>query len=132
MVIDNNSMFNFKDVKVLIVDDEEYLREILLEAFTLYGADVSLANSGHEALQKNSENDYDIVISDLRMPNGDGITLFSGINKMNKPLPLLFACSAFNDLTAENMKKLHVLKVFNKPFEIEGMLKCIYSYLKNN
>lgn len=123
-------MYDFKNIKILVVDDEDYLREILFDAFTLYGGSVTLASGGIEALEKISKNNFDIVISDLRMPNGDGISLFTGINQMDKPLPLLFACSAFNDLNAGKTKELHVLKVFNKPFEIDGMLKFIFNLLK--
>ena len=44
--------YSFANIKILIVDDEELIREILSEAFTLYGGSVDLAESGFEAINK--------------------------------------------------------------------------------
>lgn len=116
-------MYNFDKVKILVVDDEELLREILVETFAMHGADVDAAESGNQAFEKVKTTDYDMVITDVRMPNGDGISLLTKINNMDKAdKPKLFVCSAYNDLTEQKIKDLHILKLFNKPFDLEQLL----------
>jgi CheY-like chemotaxis protein len=125
-------MYKFTGVKILVVDDEELLREILVETFSMYGAIVDSAEGGNVAFDKIQKNHYDMVISDVRMPNGDGISLMARIKDMgseglNKNLKL-FVCSAYNDLTAEKIKELNILKIFNKPFDIENLLTQISAF----
>lgn len=118
-------MYDFSKAKVLIVDDEELLREILVEAFELRGAKVDSAESGNKAFEKVKNQSYDLILSDIRMPDGDGISLFSNLKKLDKQLPKFFVCSAFNDLTEEKIKDLGILKVFNKPFEIDAIVESV-------
>lgn len=119
-------MVDFKNVRVLVVDDEELLREILIESFELHGAQVDSAESGNKAFEKVKTNDYDLILSDVRMPDGDGISMFTNIKKLDKKLPKFFVCSAFNDLTDEKIKDLNILQVFNKPFEIDTIMSVVY------
>lgn len=122
-------MYNFENTKILVVDDEELIREILSEAFILHGGKVDLAASGNEALKKVKSNDYDIIVTDIRMPNGDGINLIENIIKLNIKLPKLFVCSAYNDLSDERILKLGILKIFTKPFELNYLLSKVYSFM---
>lgn len=118
-------MGSFENFKVLVVDDEDLLREILVEAFELQGAQVDHAESGNKAFEKVKNQNYDLILSDIRMPDGDGISLFANLNKLDKPLPKFFVCSAFNDLNEKKIKELNILKVFSKPFEIDTILATI-------
>ncbi len=120
--------YSFANIKILIVDDEELIREILSEAFTLYGASVDLAESGFEALAKVQKNTYDMVITDIRMPNGDGIYLLENIKKLTGLQPKLFVCSAYNDLSEDKIKDLNILKIFTKPFELGLLLAAVSNF----
>jgi diguanylate cyclase (GGDEF)-like protein len=68
-----------KPLRILIVDDDEHIREILHEIVTLMGHRSVTAVDGLDALEKLTEQHIDIVITDLRMPRIDGIEL---INRM--------------------------------------------------
>ncbi len=120
--------YSFANIKILIVDDEELIREILSEAFTLYGGSVDLAESGFEALNKIQKNSYDMVITDIRMPNGDGIYLLENIKKLTGPIPKLFVLSAYNDLSEDKIKDLGILKIFTKPFELGLLLSAVSKF----
>lgn len=117
--------YSFNNINILIVDDEELIREILSEAFTLYGAIVETAESGIDALAKLKTSVYDLVITDIRMPNGDGIDLLENIKILPNPKPKLFVCSAYNDLADEKIKELGISKIFIKPFELGSLLNAV-------
>lgn len=121
-------MYSFENIKILVVDDEELLREILVETFSMHGAAVDSAKGGNEALQKLQEKEYDILISDVRMPDGDGLTLVSKLKSLNKPNIKVFICSAYNDMTEKKMQDLNILKVFNKPFDLEDLIKEVFDF----
>ncbi len=124
-------MYNFEKVKILVVDDEAMLREILVESFTMYGALVDEAPCGNSAFEK-LHNNYDVVISDVRMPECDGITFITKIKNQNKYKPKIFICTAFNDLTYNSANELNILKVFNKPFDLDSLLSAVHESLNKN
>lgn len=115
-------MYSFDNIKILVVDDEELLREVLSETFAMYGATVDSAGSGNQAYEKVKNNHYDVVITDIRMPDGDGISLLKNINELSKPHPKLFVSSAYSDLTPDKIRDLGILKVFVKPFDLNDLL----------
>jgi DNA-binding NtrC family response regulator len=114
---------------ILVVDDDEFLREVLGDIFRLQKCLVSEADSGDSALEKIKAQHFDVVLTDVRMPGGDGITLAAEIQKLPAPRPLVFICSGFNDLTPEMAKKLDILKAFEKPFGHQELIKVISSHL---
>ncbi len=63
------------------------------------------------------------------MPDGDGISLIKNIHTHLTEKPKIFICSAFNDLSAEELKELGVVAVFSKPFDRKKMIETIASAL---
>ena len=120
--------YNFDQIRVLIVDDEELIREILVDAFTQKGAKVDMAESGNEALTKVHNNKYDMVITDINMPNGDGISFLENIKKMPQPTPKLFVCSAYNDFTPARIKELGISKIFTKPIDLSQLIATMSDF----
>ena len=116
--------------RILVVDDDEMLREMLNDVFTLSGAVVEEAENGKRALEKIRNSNFDAVVSDIRMPGGDGIELAANIQSMNSAKPLLFVCSGYNDMSQEMVKKLDIKKVFEKPFDIENMVQTVADGLR--
>jgi CheY-like chemotaxis protein len=78
-----------KNVNLLIVDDEVQIREMLARHFKFNGYSVLTAEDGKDALEKLSNNKVDIVISDIMMPNMNGVELLKQIRTdypMIKPI----------------------------------------------
>lgn len=115
--------------KILVVDDDEMLRDAVADVFKFNGAEVTEAENGEIAFSLVQRNQYDVVFSDVRMPGGDGITLAKNISELPGDKPLMFIYSGFNDLTKEKAAELNILKVFEKPFEQKLMLKEICARL---
>jgi YesN/AraC family two-component response regulator len=110
---------------ILIVDDEELIREILIEELTFYGANVISAENGTVAFELIQKNKFDAVITDVRMPNGNGLVLIKNINSKIQDKPKIFICSGYNDISETEIQSLNVSYTFNKPFEREDFIAII-------
>lgn len=114
---------------ILIVDDEAFLRELLRDLFELEGARVTEASSGEHAWEELLKATYDIVLSDVRMPGGNGVELIKNIQSRLSYYPKCFLCSGFNDVNEAELKSLGVLKVFPKPFNMDEIVDGLTSVI---
>ncbi len=115
--------------KVLVVDDDDMLREVLYDMFKNQGAEVQKAENGVVAFALIQKEHFDVVFTDVRMPGGDGITLAKQIAESEGSKPLVFFCSGFNDVTREAAKLYNVIKIYDKPFERKKVLEEIATHL---
>src|SRR5438105_11810725 len=70
--------------RILVVEDEQSVRRILTDYFHLRGFQVAEAEGGEDALVQLGASDFDLVISDLRMPGVSGMDLLSEIDRLHK------------------------------------------------
>src|SRR5947207_9928954 len=94
-----------KSMRVLIVDDEEVLRDVLEVVLRREGFDVVLASSGEEALNVLDTEDVDLMILDVMLPGISGIDTLRAVRISNPSLPVVVitACSSI-DGAIEPMK----------------------------
>lgn len=116
--------------KILIIDDEELITKSLLRLLSKEGYDVTIAKSGQEALGKVKESTFNIIISDVRMPEMDGIATITGIRsylkKLNKnPIPEILITGYADINKYEEASKLKVLDYIYKPFDNNDFLQVI-------
>jgi two-component system, NtrC family, response regulator len=83
--------------KILIIDDEEKLRNLLFKIIGYEGFEVSQAGDCKSALKKMSENDVDVVLCDVRLPDGDGVE-FIGELKGRYPLTEIILLTAYGNI----------------------------------
>lgn len=114
--------------KILVVDDEIFLREALSDLAASLGAEVLQAPSGTEAFEIAKRETLDIVFSDIRMPNGDGVSLVKKIKAELKHQPVIFLCSGFSDYKNEDLIELGVKKIFEKPFDYKDLIASLTHY----
>lgn len=117
-----------EDIKILVVDDEDMLRTNLKMELEFDNYCVFEANSGNEAFKIIQSQDFHLVLSDVRMPDGDGVDLLKSISKMSKNRPYVFLISGFSHITSEEAKELGAVDLLNKPLDIE----VIYDFISNN
>lgn len=108
--------------RLLVVDDEPELREVIAEAFRLYGAEVQVAESGTQAQQMLEGSSVELVISDIRMPNGDGVALLDAVRSRNPRRPGFIFVSGFSDLSPEEGLKRGAQAFLPKPFDMDELL----------
>lgn len=113
-----------KGKTILVVDDEPDLRDLLSEELQLAGGKVLTAENGLQALEVISKNVIDLVISDLRMNNGDGLTIINGVEKMNSPKPKVVILTGYmDDDDAMVSKKAHA--VLQKPIKWQNLIEIV-------
>jgi CheY-like chemotaxis protein len=85
-----------KNVKILVVDDEENIRLLFKEELEEEGYEVEVASNGYDALEKLKKSRFDVVIMDIKMPGMDGIQALNEIKNANKDQPVIL-CSAYGE-----------------------------------
>ena len=112
---------NIKPLKILLVDDFESNRITIAKLLSLDNHEVDTASSGEETISKVINNEFDIVLMDIHMPEMDGIETTKRIKEIfadNKNIPLIFAFTA--DLSAhakEVYRSVGMLDTIPKPFD---------------
>lgn len=110
--------------RILVVDDEPILREIFKDELEIEGAHVVESSGATEAVLQVSKQKFDTVISDVRMPDGDGIQLLEQCKKIDVHLPV-FLITGFSDLSVDEAYAKGVDGIFPKPFEINELIDQI-------
>jgi twitching motility two-component system response regulator PilH len=103
--------------KILVVDDEPDLLSILQELLEGDGAQVIQATNGDEALALIQKNPVDIVVSDIRMPNGNGMELLQTLRKRDAHNPIVLFITAFSDVAPSEIYAQGAQAVLIKPFD---------------
>ena len=85
-----------KNVKILVVDDEENIRLLFKEELEEENYDVEVASNGYDALEKFKKAQFDLVVMDIKMPGMDGIQALNEIKNINKD-QLVILCSAYGE-----------------------------------
>lgn len=72
--------------RILVVDDDDHVRDLLADVLSQEGRAVDVARDGSEALALLDHNHYDVILSDLRMPGLDGPALYEALRTRNLPM----------------------------------------------
>jgi CheY-like chemotaxis protein len=118
-----------KALSILVVDDEESIRELLVRFFKPSGSYVTCAANGLEALRILDKQDFDLVITDVLMPEMDGIELIPQIRK-KRPEAYILAMSGgghnfMGDYCVKLAANLGAHAVIMKPFGILEMREAV-------
>jgi len=105
--------------KVLVVDDEEPMRKLVVTLLSRQGHECMTASNGVEALDKISQNKVDAVITDIIMPEMDGITLTKEIMILYPNLPILVMTGHGKEYSAESAIAAGARDFIEKPFSID-------------
>ena len=112
---------------VLVVDDEEIMREILEALLTREGYHVRLASSGEEGLELARSFPFDAVVVDVMMPGMDGLALLDELQKLDDDLPVLMVTAFASVETAIAAMKRGAFDYITKPFKNDEVLVVVHN-----
>ena len=118
-------------LNILLIDDDKDTLRLVQKYLEKKGAHVSAYSNPLMALQdfmkNNNGNDnyYDIVISDLKMSERNGIELASIIRKMNKDIPIILMISDLIDIDHSILRFLNIEDIISKPIKLKDLIEKI-------
>jgi excisionase family DNA binding protein len=108
--------------RVLVVDDEATIRDLLSKTLALAEYDVDLAPDGRAALDRLRMIPYDLLITDLKMPGVDGLTVIREARRLKADLPVIIITGFSNEASAIEAVNLGVSGYLTKPFRVPRVL----------
>lgn len=113
---------------ILVVDDDEIIRQSLQDYLQQIGYQVITAVDGLDGMEKIKNKRYDLIILDIRMPYVSGIGLVKIAKEINPDIPVI--CMTGYGISPEKIaREENVNEVFSKPFELKELAKSIETYL---
>jgi len=116
--------------KILIVDDELNMRLVLSAMLKKEGFEISSASNGREALQILQTNNIDVVITDLKMPDIDGMELLTVISDRYPEIPVIMITAHGTIATAVEALKKGAFDYITKPFDLDDLKNIISKAVK--
>jgi DNA-binding NtrC family response regulator len=114
-----------RNASILVIDDEEIMREILEALLTREGYQVRLASTGAEGIELARSIPFDIAIVDLMMPGIDGMATLEELKKADDELPVLMITAFASVETAITAMKLGAFDYITKPFKNDEVLVAV-------
>lgn len=119
--------------KILVIDDEELLIKSLSRLLEKQGYEVYTVRNGSDAVAVMDEDDFDLVISDIRMPGLSGVEtvrqIQENMSKKQKKIPTIFVTGFADDNIEREARKLNPIAYIMKPFDIRELLKTVMDCL---
>jgi excisionase family DNA binding protein len=108
--------------RVLVVDDEASIRDLLAKTRALAEYDVDLAPDGRAALERLRIIPYDLLITDLKMPGVDGLTVIKEARRLKTDIPVIIITGFSTEASAIEAVNLGVSGYLTKPFRVPRVL----------
>jgi excisionase family DNA binding protein len=108
--------------RVLVVDDESSIRELLQKTLALAEYEVDTAPDGRAAIERLRLGNYDLLIADLKMPGMDGLTLIREAKRLKADLPVIIITGFSTESSAIDAVNLGVAGYLTKPFRVPQVL----------
>jgi excisionase family DNA binding protein len=108
--------------RILVVDDEAAIRDLLSKTLALAEYDVDLAPDGRTALERLRIIPYDLLITDLKMPGVDGLTVVREARRLKADIPVIIITGFSTEASAIEAVNLGVSGYLTKPFRVPRVL----------
>jgi DNA-binding NtrC family response regulator len=112
------------DRSVLVIDDEENIRMTVRDVLARHGCNVDTARDGDEAIAMINNGQYDLVVSDIRMPGCDGYSVFAAVKDKDANCPVIFMTGFGYDPSHSVIRARQegLSAVLYKPFKVDQLL----------
>jgi two-component system response regulator AtoC len=118
--------------RILVIDDEEIVRISCGKCLAPEGYDVDAAANGAEGLRLTRENDYDLILTDLKMPDMDGLEFLMTIKKTRPETKVIMITGYSTVEHAEEASRLGAYDYIEKPFTPDTLIAAVKEALQGN
>ena len=116
--------------KILIVEDDKDLNESVANFLQSYGYSIIQTFNGIEALEKFEKHSFDLIISDVMMPQMDGFSFAEKIRKINQQIPIIFLTARDDKFSKQLGYKIGIDDYIVKPFDLDELTLKIGAILR--
>lgn len=116
--------------KILVIDDQRSIRNTLKDILELEGYEVELAENGKDGIEIFLESKYDLVLSDIKMPEMDGLEVLSKIMEVHSDVPVVMISGHGNIDTAVESIKKGAYDFIEKPLDLNRLLITVKNALE--
>ncbi len=117
---------------ILVVDDELLIRDLLYDFFTGQGWSIAVAENGEKALQVLKNKQVDLVLTDIRMPEMDGLSLTAELRQNHPEIPVVLMTGYPSVDSAVTALRQRVHDYVIKPFNINQLYKMLDAATREN
>jgi CheY-like chemotaxis protein len=115
---------------ILVVDDEKDMRDLIDMYLSLLGHQVTLSTSGNEGFVFYQTLKFDLIITDIVMPNGTGIELIKKLQMLGSQTPVIAMSGGRRllengELSLLNAMAMGITQILEKPFDMEHLCKIV-------
>ncbi|WLT31667.1 PAS domain S-box protein [Geothrix sp. PMB-07] len=121
-----------KGTRALVVDDESFLLECLVDALSAWGMEVESSPRGDEAIQKLEVGSFDVIVSDIRMPGLSGVDLFDWLKAQRPAMTrrILYTTGDSFDVKTREFLEASQVPYLGKPFDLKQLKQSLERLLE--
>lgn len=128
-----NTTLEMENIKVLYVEDNHNERVFFERILKRYIPNIVSFSNGFDAFEEYKySKDYDLIISDIKMPIMDGVEFIRSVRCQDSKIPIIAISAFFDEYTLKNMKIMGVSTTIEKPTKIDKILKKIKDIINTN
>ena len=121
-----------RQIRILIVEDEEAIREGLIDVLVFHGYEVDSAATGPEGLEKALTGKYDLVLLDIMLPGIDGYEICNQVREVDRDQPIIMLTAKTADEEIIHGLKLGADDYVAKPFSIQQLVLRVEAVLRRS
>ena len=116
--------------KILIVDDEAVVREVLSRILSKKNYEITYAEDGESAIKHVGRTKFDLILLDLRLPGIYGIEVLKEIKKINKDIPVILISAYLTNSGIKEAAEIGIVGYIKKPFDVKQVISAVEKALK--
>lgn len=118
--------------RILIIEDDEFIQSMLSLTLSKEGYEVACADDGQIGFNKAVTEDFDLIITDIKMPNWSGAESIYGLNLVNSKIKIIVVSGFVEDELKEELESYdNVIKILSKPFDSIELLAFIRKFFNS-
>ena len=119
-----------RSARILVIDDEEAVRDILSRMLMTKGHQVETASDGDEGIERFKKQPFDLVFTDLGMPKLSGWEVGKALKELNPKIPVVMITGWGMELSREKMSQNGIDLMISKPFNFDQVTQLIFEAME--